>query len=135
YGERAWWLAMFLVFVSVASWVYGDFVQRGSRHRLLAALLTAVLLVIGYSYALEFQLRWREPIKSASTTGIPKVAPRGLDWQKWTPEAVAAARAEGRAVVVDFTATWCPNCNLVVKPSFESAAVRNKFKEVNALAL
>ena len=138
YGERAWWLAIFLVFVAVASWIYGEFVQRGSRHRVIAALVTVVVLFIGYRYAMEGQLRWREPIretKETNTAAIPKVAPRGLDWQKWSLEALAAARAEGRPVVVDFTATWCPTCNTVVKPSFESASVRNKLKEVNAVAL
>jgi thiol:disulfide interchange protein DsbD len=138
YGERTWWLAIFLVFVAVASWIYGEFVQRGSKHRVTTALATAAVLFIGYRYALEGELRWREPIretKESSTAALPKVAPRGLDWQKWSPEAVAAARAEGRPVVVDFTATWCPTCNTVVKPSFESASVRSKIKEVNAVTL
>src|SRR5207249_6278451 len=100
---------------------------RGSKRRVIAALATVAVLFLGYRYALEGQLRWREPIretKETSAAGLPKVAPRGLDWQKWSPEAVAGARAEGRPVVIDFTATWCPTCNTVVKPSFESASVR-----------
>ena len=63
------------------------------------------------------------------------VQPRGLEWQPWSPEAVAAARAASRPVVVDFTATWCPNCNIVVKPAFESAKVQKKLREVNAVCL
>jgi thiol:disulfide interchange protein DsbD len=38
-------------------------------------------------------------------------------------------------VVVDFTAKWCPTCNTIVKPSFESDSVQKKLKEVNAVAL
>jgi thiol:disulfide interchange protein DsbD len=29
YGDRIWWLGVFLIIVSLAAWVYGEFVQRG----------------------------------------------------------------------------------------------------------
>ena len=48
---------------------------------------------------------------------------------------MAAARAAGRPVVVDFTATWCPNCNIVVKPAFENASVQRKLRETSAVLL
>jgi thiol:disulfide interchange protein DsbD len=136
YGDRAWWLVMFLVFVGLAAWVYGEFVQRGNKRRVLAALCSAALLAAGYAYALEYELRWREPIKETSGgSQSPTVAPRGLAWQTWSPQAVAEARAAGRPVVVDFTAKWCPTCNGIVKPAFESAAVQKKLQELNAVPL
>jgi len=136
YGDRAWWMVMFLVFVAVAAWVYGEFVQRGRKHRLVAGLFAAGLLAIGYFHALENKLDWREPLTEVAGQATPsKVAPRGLAWQPWSPEAVAEARAAGRPVVVDFTAKWCPTCNAIVKPSFENPAVQRKLKEVNAVAL
>src|SRR6185295_3066616 len=70
-----------------------------------------------------------------TASGSSSVAPRGVAWERVIPEAVAAARASGRRVVVDFTATWCPNCNIMIKPSFENAAVQKKIKETNALPL
>jgi thiol:disulfide interchange protein DsbD len=136
YGDRTWWMVMFLVFVAVALWVYGEFVQRGRRGRGFAAAISVVLLIIGYTYALESKLDWRAPINQTTASGEPsKVVPKGLPWEKWSPEAVAAARAEGRPVVVDFTARWCPTCNTVVKGSFEDESVQKKLKEVNAVAL
>jgi thiol:disulfide interchange protein DsbD len=136
YGDRAWWMVMFLVFVAVAAWIYGEFVQRVRKHQLVAGLFAAGLLILGYAFALENKLAWREPIteKAAGGSGS-KVAPRGLEWQPWSPEAVAEARAAGRPVVVDFTAKWCPTCNTIVKPTFENSAVQRKLKEVNAVAL
>jgi thiol:disulfide interchange protein DsbD len=56
-------------------------------------------------------------------------------WEKWSPEAVAAARAAGHPVVVDFTATSCLTCNTFVKPAFEKAPVQKKLKEVEAVTL
>ena len=136
YGDRAWWMVMFLVFVAVAAWVYGEFVQRGTRRRVFAVFLSILLLAIGYSYVLESKLDWREPIKeTAGRTEPSKVAPKGVAWEPWSPEAVAEARAAGRPVVVDFTAKWCATCNTIIKPSFENADVQKKLKEVNAIAL
>ena len=135
YGERAWWMAMFVIFLAVAAWVYGEFVQRGVKHRWLAGMVSLLLLAIGYGYALEKQMQWRQPIKDDSGVAASTISPRGVAWEKWSPEAVASARAAGHPVVVDFTATWCPTCNLQIKRSFEKDVVQEKLKEVGAVAL
>jgi thiol:disulfide interchange protein len=136
YGDRAWWVAMFLIFVAVAAWVYGEFVQRASNHQWVARLATVCLVVMGYGLALEKEMRWREPMRDDGTSANrSSVAPRGVTWEKWSPEAVAAARAAGRPVVVDFTATTCLTCNTIVKPSFEKESVQKKLKEIEAVTL
>jgi len=118
YGERAWWLGVFLVIVALAAWVFGEFVQRGRSRRGLAAAVALALLVGGYVLVLQGQLLKKE-----------------LTWQRWSPEAVAKARREGRPVLVDFTAKWCWTCNAIVKPALEDPTVRKKLKEINAAAL
>lgn len=135
YGERAWWMAVFLVFLAVAAWVYGEFVQRGRKRRGLATGLAVIILACGYGYAVETELRWREPIKETAQEELPNEAPRGIAWKPWSPEAVAEARAKHRPVVVDFTAKWCPTCNTIVKPTLETAAVQKKLREIDAVPL
>ncbi len=135
YGERAWWMAVFLVFVAVAAWVYGEFVQRGRRHRWLAGIIAAAVLGVGYVYAAQGKLRWLEPIREAAASERPSEAPSGIAWHEWNPEAVAAARAQGRPVLVDFTAKWCLTCNTIIKPTLEDRAVQEKIKAVNAVPL
>jgi thiol:disulfide interchange protein DsbD len=134
YGDRAWWFGIFLVIVAFAAWIFGQFVQHGNSRRCLALGLTVGLLVLGYFGVLEAKLHWRvaEPVSTSRTTGLSS---DGMPWQSWSRAAVASARASGRPVLVDFTAKWCFNCNVLVKPVLESTSVRKKLQEYNAAAL
>jgi thiol:disulfide interchange protein DsbD len=135
YGERSWWLGVFLVFVGAAVWTFGTFVQHGRKNRGFAVAVVAGLLASGYAWALDSKLRWRSPESGSTTSSEVSHAPEGYQWGRWTSQAVADARTAGRPVVVDFTAKWCLTCNAQVKPAFESKAVVEKLKELNAVAL
>ena len=135
YGERSWWLGIFLVLVALAAWIFGEFVQRGRSRRGLALGIVLALVIIGYISTVEGQLRWRSPESADEHGATLKNAPHGLPWQPWSPEAVANARAEGRSVLVDFTAFWCPNCRAIVKPTLESSRVQKKLKAIDAVLL
>lgn len=135
YGEQSWWLGVFLVLLGAAAWVFGEFYQRGSRARGVGLLFTVLLLASGYLWALESGLDWRHPQQQTESGDKIANAPKGYPWQRWSLEAVNKARAEGRAVVVDFTASWCQTCKISVKPGFESPAVVARMKELNAVAL
>ncbi len=126
------WLGLFLVIVSLAAWVWGTFVQRGSRHKPLAVALSVALLAVGYAYALEKELRWRTPVGE----GAAEVSRsnHGIAWQPWSPQAVEAARAQGRPVLVDFTARWCITCQLNKRYAIEVPEVESKLREINAVA-
>jgi len=135
YGERSWWLGVFLVFVGAAVWTFGTFVQRGQKHRGLALVIVLTLLATGYAWALDVQLRWRSPDADTQNSPALAQAPKGYSWQRWSSDAVSKGRAEGHPVVIDFTAKWCLTCNTQVKPAFESKAVIEKLKSINAVAL
>jgi thiol:disulfide interchange protein len=48
-----------------------------------------------------------------------------LAWQPYSPAALAAARAEGKTVMVDFTANWCLTCKTNLKLAINRAGVRD----------
>ncbi len=130
YGDRAYWLAIFLVFVGLAAWVYGEFAQRNRVRPGVAVGVAIAILSGGYALAMESHLRWRQPLAPGSSMASEN-EPGGIQWQRWSRAGVTAARAEGRPVLVDFTAKWCLTCNTIVKPALESASVKQKVRELD----
>lgn len=135
YGKRSLWLGLFLVILALAAWIYGEFVQRGRTHRGLGMAAALVLLVGGFLYAVEGQLRWRSPVPDTFPAGSLKESPDGIDWQRWSLGALAQARAQGRPVFVDFTADWCLTCQANKRIAIDIPSVRAKLKQTNAVAL
>ena len=135
YGKNVMWLGVFLVIVASAAWIFGEFVQRGRTRRGIALVIAVILLIGGYAFALEMELGWREAMPETSATGSLKESAEGIDWQRWSPEAVAEARAAGHPMLVDFTADWCLTCQVNKKLAIETPSVRAKLKELKAVAL
>ncbi len=129
------WLGLFLVVVAAAAWIWGEFVQRGVRRRGLAGAVTLALLAFGYATLLEGQLDWRAKPKGLAASGSLQESADGIDWKPWSPEAVAQARADGRPVLVDFTAKNCLTCQLNKRTSLEVPGTREKLKAIRAVAL
>jgi thiol:disulfide interchange protein DsbD len=120
------WFGMFLVLFALAAWIWGEFVQRGTRGRGWAMAISLALLVSSYAGILENKLHWRSPLSQNK---------EGIDWQPWSLQAVEKSRAEGRPVLVDFTADTCLNCKFNLTTSIDIPSVRTKLKEINAATL
>jgi len=118
------WLGLFLVVVALTAWIWGEFVQRGTRHRTLAVIVCLLLLGADYGVILEGQLHWRSPDQTNAG---------GIDWKVWSPEAVEAARRAGHPVLVDFTAKSCVNCILNLARAIDIVATRTKLKQIGAV--
>ena len=128
YGSNVLWLGLFLVVVAFAAWVFGEFVQRGRKNKFIGVVATLALLVGAYVFVLEQELDWRTP-----QTGVG--ATEHIKWEPWSPAAVASARAAGKPVLVDFTASWCAVCQVNEKSSIDVPSVRTKLKALEAVTL
>jgi suppressor for copper-sensitivity B len=58
-----------------------------------------------------------------------------LPWQPYTRTALATARAEGKTVLVDFTAQWCLTCKTNLKFSINREEVRQRVEENGVVTL
>jgi thiol:disulfide interchange protein len=47
-----------------------------------------------------------------------------LDWQPYSPEALAKLQSEGKTVMIDFTAQWCPTCKWNLKTAINTPRVK-----------
>ncbi len=120
------WFGLFLVILSLAAWIWGEFVQRNAKRTGLAMFFSLLFAASGYGFILENQLHWRSP---------QTVQADALDWQPWSEAAVAKARAAGHPVLVDFTADTCINCQLNKVSSINIQRTRDKLKQINAVTL
>ncbi len=53
--------------VAFAAWIFGEFFQRGRKHKIAAAIVTLILLAGGYAFALEKELDWRTAMPEDSS--------------------------------------------------------------------
>ena len=58
-----------------------------------------------------------------------------LPWQPFSPAAVLKARQEGKTVMVDFSANWCPTCKWNLKRAIETDRVRKLVDENQVVTL
>lgn len=99
--------------------------DRPSVAGFLAALVA--LLLAGF---LAANAAAAPPPPAAAAKG-----PEGLAAEPWAPERLAALRAEGRPVFVNFTAAWCVTCQVNEGAAMEGERVRAAFQATNAAYL
>ena len=72
-------------------------------------------------------------VVSAAGSGVPP-ASKSAEWQPWSTERVSQALAQGRPVLVDFTAAWCISCQANKKLVLEREVIRRAF-DANGVVL
>ena len=133
------WLGLFLVMISLAVWIWGEFVQRGSKRKGLAMFFSLTFLISGYAFALEKKLNWRNPtppaVGTVATMTNNDPDSNKINWQPWSQAAIDQARADGHPVLVDFTADWCQTCKANKNIAIDVESTRHKLKEADFVTL
>ncbi len=87
--------------LAFALWLYGHATAPSAKPRRVTMIVSLALAAAAFAY------------------GWPREkAPDDIVWEPWSAERVAALRAEGRPIYVDFTARWCFTCQTNKKAIF-----------------
>ncbi len=117
-----------LVLIGFAAWVAGRFRGIGARAAAATAVAIAALLAFGI-----------RPIDGPSAAGARTaeggIADAAFEWESFSTARIAALRAAGRPVFVDFTAAWCVTCQVNKKVALETAEVIAKMKQLGVVAI
>lgn len=106
------------VLLGFAGWLYGIAQKRRFReksHKLLYAVTAALLVAV------------IAPVTGIIQPGAP--LPDGQTAEavtqvKWSPQTVAETRGHGKAIMVDFTASWCITCQVNQRTTLSTTAVK-----------
>jgi thiol:disulfide interchange protein DsbD len=102
--------------LGIAGWILGRWPAR------LPATLAAAL-VLALAVAL--------PVVAVDQLGTngPAVQAAGNDWIPFTPDVVEKYRAQGRPVLVDFTASWCLSCQVNERVVLDRVDVQKRLRD------
>ena len=106
--------------------------RRSDLQVALVGLLLAILVGLAGLWTMErIEAAQRAPLRDAtdrlSYAVARAVADTAVPSQPYSPERLAALRAEGRPVFVNFTAAWCITCLVNEEIAFSDPAVAEAF--------
>jgi thiol:disulfide interchange protein len=145
FGAAAWLAWVFTVQVGVdglpfllaaalvtafGAWLFGLGQQSFAPSRRIALQLALPLALIGAGLLIAPVAR-SKPVEAATTGGAKASVPS----EPFTPERLAALRAEGRPVFVNFTAAWCVSCKANDLTSLSSRDVADAFARTGVVYL
>jgi thiol:disulfide interchange protein DsbD len=110
-------LLLAFLLLGIAGWVLGRWPAQ--RVPLLAAVVVIAAAVAAPIYATH---RFAQPVQASSRAGV--ASPK--DWQPFTPTIVASYQAQGKPVLVDFTAAWCLSCQVNEKVVLDRPEVESR---------
>jgi thiol:disulfide interchange protein len=109
-----------LLMVSLAVWMLNSG-RRGVKVGAWAlVLLTSLLAVQQLEQAME-----TSPVATTSNSA----------WRAYNAQEITAARAEGQAVFIDYTAAWCITCQVNKKLVLDTYAASELFEQHNVLRI
>jgi thiol:disulfide interchange protein DsbD len=108
--------------IALAAWAYQKSKFSGTSGR-VAALCTAVLAV---GLALFLPWRYADVAAAATSTNTAREADA---WQPYDAARVADLKAQGRPLLVNFTASWCLTCLVNERNAFADSAVQAIFHD------
>ncbi len=132
-------LASFLL-LAIAGWFLGRWPAKRWATSIAALILLAVIALAFLSQRSASEDREQVRV-TADMLARGQIARVELNpdlangWQPWSAEAVSGYEAEGRPVLVDFTASWCLSCQVNERVALNQPEVQAAFRTKNVVLL
>jgi thiol:disulfide interchange protein len=109
-------LLYFAVVLSFSIWMWGTWVSYGSKlsHKLLVRGVAVLLVILAFWFFFKPEL---------------------VSWHSYDRALIESAISKNRPVLIDFTADWCTNCEIVDKFVYERKDVAELIDEKGVLAI
>jgi len=123
------------VLVAFAAWLYGLAQARSIAGKRAAVPFVLAALSLAAALALVVAGVRAAPAASAPVVSAAAVAGPGLASEPWSPEKVKTLQAQGKVVMVDFTADWCVTCKVNEGTALKGQRLVDAFKASDAVLL
>ncbi len=105
-----------MLVAAIAGWVLGHWPAKWGATVVATLLLIAAVALPSFA-ARQFR---------GSAKAVGEISSSGGAWQPFSPQQLAADRAQGKAVFIDFSAAWCLSCQVnerlvLDRPDIEAA--------------
>ena len=109
----------FAVVLSFCIWMWGGWVSYNTKplRKWLIRIIAVVLAII------------------AGRVFLPAPPGELIDWQKYDSDSIQSALAQGRPVLIKFTADWCLSCQAVNKLVYSNEDVAKLIEQKDVLAI
>lgn len=142
-GAGVVWTVSFLAFLGLAAWMVGKVRHSWSATARRAAVAGALAVAVG-GYWFSFHVMYR-PAQSQRHTGLDVdgvirfVEERGWDdgipWAPYSPGIGEALAQRGYTAYIDFTASWCVNCQWNKKTVLELPSIRQQMERLRVVPI
>ena len=103
------WTLVYLTGLGLAAWLWGELVLQGRRARTQGLPLVLLIVLLSGWFGLK-------PVIAAAS--IATMNPESqllagveeIEWEAFSVKSLEQHLKDGKTVLVDFTADWCPNC-------------------------
>ncbi|MDE3011406.1 MAG: thioredoxin family protein, partial [Pseudomonadota bacterium] len=127
-----------LVLVALACWLWGR--AQLALLRQPSGLAGRLQLAAGMlALAAGLWLAWpgsaATPVRAQPAASGAAAVDSDGEWQPWSGQRLAALRAAGQPVFVDFTAAWCLSCQVNKRTSLRTAQVAQRMHALGVVPL
>jgi len=131
-GQRIAAMTM-LICVWFSCWIFGQVPGWAELGRKLTVWTTAILIGVVTGWA---SFHYLGPVNTFGEDRAARAAHEGLiAWEPFSQERLAQLTAEGKTVIIDFTAEWCLICKTNLTTAIETEKVAQLIKKNGVVPL